>query len=110
MSEIDSDLTDFLESQGYVAMRLMPDGSIAGINKFLFTYGLCTKLDFCGYEDRWCFDDKDDAIGSLLAWNGLGDPPGNWKKQKGLRERHNPKLYNIIVINRDGSEYAERKA
>jgi hypothetical protein len=109
LNDIDPALAEFLASQGYISLRLMPDGHVAGVNPFLWTYGLCTKLDWNGYDDRWCFESPISALIALADWDGKGDPPGPWIKQKGRVERHNPELYNIIAINHDGSEYAVRK-
>lgn len=110
MSEIDPDLVACLKENGYIALRLMPDGTVAGINPFIYTYGLCTKLDFCGYYARWCYKHPIEAMLALAEWDGEGDPPGKWIKQKGPVERHNPALYDIIAINSDGREYAVEKS
>ena len=90
IGEIDPDLIAFLAEEGYIALRLMPDGSVAGVNPFIFTHGLCTRLDFGGYHARWCYPSRDDALIALAIWSGEGDPPGPWIKQKGPVERRNP--------------------
>lgn len=54
-----------------------------------------------------------DALVSLVNWNGAGDPPGDWIKQKGAPvrggERHNPALYDVVGYNDNGREHAIRK-
>ncbi len=107
---IDPDLHAMLRSEGYSVLRVMPDGNIAGIRKFLFTYGLCTHLDWSGYGERWCFEDPASAIIALELWDGRGDPPGPWIKRKGREEYCNPKLFDVIGVNSDGSKHYERKA
>ena len=107
--QIDRDLATYLATQGYVALRIMPDGHLAGVSRFLFTYGLCTKVDWEGYGARWCFKDPMDAVRALAEWDGQGDPPGPWIKQKCPIERSNP-LTHDIRLNSDGSEWAEPKA
>lgn len=77
------------------ASRLMPDGSIAGVMRFIFTAGLVEKLDFGLYGERWCYEYSRDALAALAEWDGKDTPPGPWLKQKGRYERHNPKLYRL---------------
>jgi hypothetical protein len=44
-----------------------------------------------GYEYRFCYKNHNEAVKALEVWEGTGDPPGNWIKQKGLGEdRPNP--------------------
>jgi hypothetical protein len=107
---IDADLAAELGNNGYLVLRRMPDGHIAGINKFLFTYGLCTRVDFTGYHARWCYECAEDALEALFLWDGVGDPPGPWIKQKGPVERLNPLLFEIVGHNADGREIGIRKA
>lgn len=109
MVEIDQDIADYMAANGYLALRLMPDGSVAGVNKFLFTYGLCTRLDFVGYHARWCFEMLDDALRALNEYDGIGDPPGPWIKQKGPVKRCNPLLFDIVLAE-DGREIATPKS
>ena len=56
------------------------------LRRFIFTVGLCTQVQFdelsCDYEARYCYPDWGDAIGAIFAWDGQGDPPGNWIKEK----------------------------
>ncbi len=110
MAEIDADLVKSLTDNGYLVLRLMPDGHIAGITKFLFTYGLCARLDFSGLGACWCFEVMDDAFRALIEWDGAGDPPGPWIKQKAPAERCNPLLFDVIGRNSSGGEITRRKA
>lgn len=107
---IDPDLEAMLRSEGYILTRLMPNGHIAGVHQFAFTFGLCDHLDWHGYGERWCYEEVGDAVLALALWNGENDPPGPWIKRKGRREACNPKLFDFIGTNSDGSEHWERKA
>jgi hypothetical protein len=75
---------------GYFPARIMPSGECAGIRRMIFTWSLCLGLDECGFRTRFCYDDGGDAIIALATWDGAGDPPGNWIKEKGYGERTNP--------------------
>lgn len=110
-ANIDPDIAAMLRNEGYAYLRLMPDGHIAGVKKYLFTFGICTRLDWSGYADRWCYESQSDAIVALAMWDGIEDPPGPWIKHKGLAaDRNNPKLFDVVGINSDGSEHCEPKA
>ncbi len=110
MTDIDSDLRAMLEAEGYACLRLMPDDHVAGIKPFMFTFGICTKLDWTGYDQRWCYESALNAALALARWSGIGDPPGPWLKHKGSADRANPKLYDVIGINSDGSEHCKLKS
>ena len=78
----DSDLASVLRENGYIAWRLMPDGTMNGVMKFLFTYGLMVGFDLVGYRRRYCYGNLGDAVAALATWDGAGDPPGPWIKEK----------------------------
>lgn len=56
------------------------------VMEFIFTHGLL--VDFVStemtydYSARYCYPSKDDALAALRDWNGKGDPPGRWAKEK----------------------------
>lgn len=76
----------FLEL-GYVAVRQLPDGRWIGVQKFLYTTGLCVGLDEFGYAHRYCYARTMDALLDAVNWDGTDDPPGPWIKLKGHRQR-----------------------
>lgn len=80
-----------LEALGYESVRLLASGEYAGLMSFLYTTGLCVGLEQAGYRTRFCFPDQASAIQALNHWDGHGDPPGPWLKQKGEIERDNPR-------------------
>lgn len=82
-------LLDLAKNQGYYAMKLLATGEMAALSTQLFTVGIIVFNQNCILK-RWCFEEGDEALASLRAWEGVGDPPGNWVKQKLPVERMNP--------------------
>lgn len=71
-----------LNAQGYTNFLRMPDGSLCGIMpQFLTTAIVCGLTDW-GYSRRYCYEHKSQAVAALLGWDGVGDPPGPWIKEK----------------------------
>jgi len=76
MTEID------FERMGYIQPRKLPTGEWAAVEKMLFTWALVVGLDQTGYRTRFCYEHITDAGPALEEWNGEGDPPGPWIKEK----------------------------
>jgi|ERR1041384_7816981 hypothetical protein len=96
---------EFFAASGYFAVRQLPDGRWIGLQRFLFTFGLCVDLNerHGGYETRFCYEIEyaEDAVDAVMKWDGTGDPPGRWLKQKGGIERmnpHHPNFENIPIV------------
>lgn len=67
---------------GYEHPRQLPDGRwIAGM-RLLFTYGLVVDIDEIGWRTRYCYEFYEEALKDIKTWDGQGDPPGKWIKQK----------------------------
>lgn len=48
-----------LKEQGdYVELRVLPDGSIAGLLDLIYTRAICLGINAYGYERRFCFSDR----------------------------------------------------
>jgi hypothetical protein len=75
-------LITFLAGQGYSHIRQMPNTEFVGIMQMMFTYGLFVGLDETGYKRRYCYEYKSDAVIAAQTWDGKGDPPGPWIKEK----------------------------
>ena len=88
---------DFIEL-GYAFPRLLKSGEWAAVYPFLFTTGLVVGLNESGYRTRYCYKSPLEAAVALTNWDGLGDPPGPWIKQKGGVERTNPNFQNIPIV------------
>lgn len=77
------------EKEGYFFPKQMSDGRIMALQQNLYTIGLVI-IDNGGVLSRWCYENGIVALKSLLEWDGAGDPPGMWTKQKLPVERMNP--------------------
>lgn len=85
----------FRVSVGYPAVALLDSGEWACVSPFYFTAGLLVGLDQYGYRTRFCYARIDHALLALMTWDGRGDPPGHWLKEKSRRgDRLNPHLCN----------------
>ncbi len=69
-------------AEDYQNLKVMPNGIACGIGKMVFTTALYVGLNHCGYERRYCYEEWTAAVAALEAWDGTGDPPGPWIKEK----------------------------
>lgn len=77
-----SELFSFLQEQGYYSLRDI-NGTICGLNQFIYTTGLVVGLDYSTYERRYCYVSSYDAQTALDKWDGKDHPMGGWIKLKG---------------------------
>jgi len=83
----------------YLQKRVLASGEVIGLQKFMFTLGLCygvsnDPMDL-PYKYRFCYSYSDisDAMAAYKDWDGKGIPEGNWVKCKGAGiEYRNPRL------------------
>lgn len=72
--------------EGMLAAREIPGQGICCIQRFMLTCGVLTKVEFSGfcyfYEARYCYPSMMDAWHALWTWDGQGDPPEGWVKEK----------------------------
>lgn len=70
----------------FEALREIEGRGLCGVQRFIFTCGLLTNLRFVGltnsYDARYCYESRADAVRALATWDGQGDPPGDWIKEK----------------------------
>ena len=52
------------------AARTLPDGSLAWVQNFAFTFGLCYDVDEFGMAGRYCFEHATTAILALWTFEG----------------------------------------
>lgn len=67
---------------GYSHARQLPSGEWIALQAQLFTTGLFVGLTDYGYRTRYCYEQASDAVAACQQWDGLGDPPGPWIKEK----------------------------
>lgn len=85
------------EAYGYKPAKLLADGRCAGILNMIYTVGLFVGMDEIGPRSRYCYHTRHEAEEALALWDGTGDPPGNWIKQK-PEERMNPNYKEVAEI------------
>lgn len=76
------------EALGYTPARVLPDGRCIGVMDMVHTCDLFVSMDERGMTTRYMYHTRGEAELALKSWDGLGDPPGNWIRQKpaGWRE------------------------
>lgn len=74
---------EFFIDNGYVKARHIKGLGYCAIKRFAFTAGLVVGIDATGYRGRYCYANRKEAEDALLAWDGAGDPSGDWIKYKG---------------------------
>lgn len=96
MDETDQKFAEQMIDEGYFLPHKLPTGKWVGCFQMNFTGGLVVGLDRDGYEKRYCYHTIQDAAIASLTWDGQGDPPGNWIKEKGNGiDRINPRIQEI---------------
>ena len=72
-----------LMDNSFAAARVLPSGEVLGVLPMLFTTGLYVGVTVeSPGRTRYCYENAHDAMSALQAWDGAGDPPGPWIKQK----------------------------
>lgn len=70
----------------FLLLREVPGHGLCAVQCFLYTCGLLTDLTLSEtshvYGRRYCYDNLHKAVYALRAWDGTGDPPGLWIKEK----------------------------
>lgn len=87
---------DDIKAHGYAFAKQLPSGEWLGVQKMLFTTGLFViTADGGSWRTRYCYEHSIDAILACMDWDGAGDPPGPWIKQK-PEDRHGPGMAPFI--------------
>lgn len=87
-------------------VRQLADGSWLAMKRMMFTTALCMirddyhddtrRLGNSGQIRRFCYEHGRDALVAVVTWDGQGDPPGPWVKEKSpppfFYDRLNPAL------------------
>ena len=95
-----------LDAEGYKNLKLI-DGKIVGTLDYITTRGLVVGLDSCGYEYRYCYQDRNEATEALSEYVDLSEhPTGNWIKLKGRRNNMSVDELNPKWVDDDNQEEA----
>lgn len=80
---VDQPLTrEEFEQLGYAVGKRLVSGEWLAVQKMIATAGLFVVTDNIGYRTRYCYEHMHEAVLACMEWNGVGDPPGNWIKEK----------------------------
>jgi hypothetical protein len=71
-----------LNELGYYPTKFVEGRGYCGVRPMIYTTGLFYGITRDGNEGRYCFNTFREAEESLILWDGKGDPPGNWLKEK----------------------------
>src|SRR5262245_16376457 len=76
---------------GYQVVRLAPSGEWLAVLPQIHSTALCVRINELGlYRTRFCYARAIEAMVAFAIWDGVGDPPGDWIKQK-PEDRLNPR-------------------
>lgn len=70
-----------LEAEGYRGVKAIDDGRFVGWMRQIFTTGLFVMTEH-SVERRYCYEHAIAAAAAVVLWDGKGDPPGPWLKEK----------------------------
>lgn len=73
----DSELVEWLRGC-YRLVRVLPDGSIAGLDSLMFTTGIMLGMTRWGYETRFCFESPKLAEQRFYELQSQDDEPEGW--------------------------------
>jgi len=72
-----------LEHGGYIDVRLLPDGTVAGLVRLLTTVAICLGVTrTCQYERRFCFRDFALAAQRFAELQSEDDTPEGWHARR----------------------------
>lgn len=63
----------------YEQIAVKGEAGICCLHRFMFTWAILAGMNNWGYEDRWCYPDRDKALAAYAAWDGCGEP-GGWHR------------------------------
>ena len=84
-------------NEGYIAVRRLPTGEFIGVQSLIYTTTIVVGIHEYGYERKYYYERKLDAMNTYFDWTGEGDPSGPWIKEKRgeVGERMNPNMKDI---------------
>lgn len=83
-----TEFLNFLINQGYEEVNER-NGSVVCICRFAFTWGILAELTMVGYERRWCYPTKQEALDALEEWMcNDEEEPGNWLRRTHIHDKY----------------------
>lgn len=87
-----TDFSEWLKSEDggcCVEDKAIGDGMYVAIKPLLFHWTMIVGQigDREGYEDRWCYANREKAETALRAWDGTGEPTGWFHHPRTARRR-----------------------
>jgi len=84
ISDVDIPHLVLLMGGTYIAHKVLPDGSLCVLQRFMYTIGLTYDTTTEGYRGRFCFRDISDALAAIETYQGgSGEVPEGTVKPKG---------------------------
>jgi len=71
----------------YEAVRELPDGIVIAAHRLMYHWTLLIDLDYCGYNDRYCFATKELVMDAFNKYDG-SEPEGWHRHPKSGRRRN----------------------
>lgn len=80
-----------LEADNVSIIKELPNGDTVGLYRYMFTtalvvltadYAEAVRRAWNGQKRRFCYGDDMEALVAGMVWDGDGDPPGRWIKDK----------------------------
>ena len=68
-------LLAFLKDNGYQDLRVLSDGVVVGTTDLMYTRGLVIDLDWTGWGERYCYEDRNQATQACIALETGDDAP-----------------------------------
>lgn len=86
------DFSEWLRSEdggNCIEDKAIGDGLYAAIKPLMFHWTMIVGQigDRFGYEDRWCYANREKAEAALHAWDGTGEPSGWHRNPRTGRRR-----------------------
>jgi len=70
----DQKLKEYLESEGYFNVRILPDGVIGNLD-MIFTRAVMVELDWGGVRTRYCYEDRELAVQACNSLESIEQKP-----------------------------------
>lgn len=72
------ELAEWLPKNGYLAARVLPDGSVAGLQRLMFTTAVCLGCNRDSWDRRFCFEDLALALLRFYEITSEDDEPAGY--------------------------------